>query len=111
MTFPFFGVLDNTKDFRKKALERAAEGHISLFKCFANMLRHAIRGDNLANIDFYQDGYGDIYDMQAIRNKCEQSEAEDAAGELKTFESADEGLAYLYEMRKAVQTKGHIAEV
>jgi hypothetical protein len=64
MTFPFFGVLANTKDFRKKALELAAEENISLFKCFANMLRHAIRGDNLANIHFHQDDYGDIYDMR-----------------------------------------------
>jgi hypothetical protein len=44
------------------------------------MLRHALRGDNLANIHFYQDGSGDTYDVEEVRRTHEEALADDAAG-------------------------------
>ncbi|MDR1890630.1 MAG: hypothetical protein LBQ23_00385 [Puniceicoccales bacterium] len=108
-TFPIFGASDSSQDFLAKARALAAEEHVSLPKYLAGMLRHAIRGDNLANIHFYQDGSGDTYDVEEVRRTHEETLAEDAAGELKTFDTAEEGLAYLDEIKKAVETKGHAA--
>jgi hypothetical protein len=100
-TFSFFGSSDDTtQDFLAKARAAAAEEHVSLLKYLAGMLRHAIRGDSLANIHFYQDGSGDTYDVEAIRKMCEQSEAESAAGRTTvchTMEESDEDFRKLRE--------------
>jgi hypothetical protein len=57
--FSLFSVSDDTQDFLAKA--RAADEHISLPKYLAGMLRHASRGENLANTHVYLDGSDDTY--------------------------------------------------
>ncbi|MDR1891012.1 MAG: hypothetical protein LBQ23_02400 [Puniceicoccales bacterium] len=95
-TLPIFNISDDTtQDFLAKARAAAAEEHVSLPKYLAGMLRHALRGDNLANIHFYQDGSGDTYDVEAIRKMCEQSEAASAAGLSYRCKTIEESLALL----------------
>jgi hypothetical protein len=103
-TFSLFSVSDDTKDFLAKARAAAAEEHISLPKYLAGMLRHAIRGDNLANIHFYQDGSGDTYDVEAIRKMCEQSDAESAAGLTTVCHTKEELFAHLDKIKEIAQS-------
>ena len=103
-TFPLFSVSeeDDTTSFLKRARAMAKEENVSLPKYLAGMLKHAIRGHDLSKIHFYQDGSGDTYDVEEVRRTHEEALAESAAGELKTFNSAEEGLAYLDELGAAV---------
>jgi hypothetical protein len=104
-TFPLFNVSeeeDTPTSFLKRARALAKEEKVSLPKYLIGMLRHALRGDNLANVHFYQDGSGDTYNTDDLDRMHEETLADEAAGKLKTFNSAEEGLAYLAEIRKAV---------
>jgi hypothetical protein len=96
-TFPLLNASkeDDTINFLKTARALAREENVSLLKYIGGMLRHALRGHDLSKIHFYQDGSGDTYNEDVIDRICEESEADDAAGELKTFDSLEEGLAYL----------------
>ena len=80
----------------------AREENVSLPKYLAGMLKHAIRGHDLSKIHFYQDGSGDTYNVDVIQKLIDEAHADDAAGELKTFNSTEEGLAYLDELEAAV---------
>jgi hypothetical protein len=103
-TFPLLSVSedDTPASFLKTARTLAKEENVSLPKYLLGMLRHALRGHDLSKIHFYQDGSGDTYDVDALQKLIDEAHADDAAGELKTFNSAEEGLAYLAEIRKAV---------
>lgn len=80
----------------------AKEENISLPKYLVGMIWHTLHGYDLSKIHFYQDGSGDTYNVEFIDKAFKQMEADDAAGKLKIFNSAEEGLTYLAEIRKAV---------
>lgn len=105
-----FDVSKNPKDLLVKARALAAAEHVSLPKFLAAMLRHAIRGDNLANIHFYQDGSGDTYDVEEIRRMCKQAEAESRAGLTTVCGSKGELLAHLDEIERMVSTRKNEAK-
>jgi hypothetical protein len=57
------------------------------------MLRHSLRGDNLAHVHFFQDGSGDTYNTDDLDRMHEEFEAESKAGltvVCKTKEESDE---------------------
>jgi hypothetical protein len=105
-TFPLFSLSNDEDDTPASLLKRARalakEENVSLPKYLMGMLRHAIRGHDLSKIHFYQDGSGDTYNEDVIDKLVEEALADDAAGKLKTFNSAEEGLAYLDELEAAV---------
>jgi hypothetical protein len=99
---PFKSKGNTTNDFLAKAKALADEENVSLAQYVAGMLRHALRGDNLANVHFFQDSSGDPYNTDDLNRMHEEALADDVAGELKTFKNAEEGLAYLDEPEAAV---------
>ncbi|MDR2603556.1 MAG: hypothetical protein LBC11_03285 [Puniceicoccales bacterium] len=105
-TFPLFTVSDEEDDtptsFLKRARALAKEENVSLPKYLAGMLKHALRGDNLANVHFFQDGSGDTYNTDDLDRIAEQSDAESAAGLTTVGETKEELFAHLRELRKAV---------
>jgi hypothetical protein len=105
-TFPLFSLSNDEDDTPASLLKRARalakEENVSLPKYLIGMLKHAIRGHDLSKIHFYQDGSGDTYNVEFIDKAFKQMEDDDAAGKLKTFNSAEEGLAYLEELEAAV---------
>jgi hypothetical protein len=105
-TFPLLSVSedDTPASFLKRARALAKEENVSLPKYLLGMLRHALRGHDLSKIHFYQDGSGDTYNVDVLEKIFQEAHAELAAGELKTFNSAEEGLAYLDEFEAAVDT-------
>ncbi|MDR0693414.1 MAG: hypothetical protein LBF49_02465 [Puniceicoccales bacterium] len=103
--FPLLALAEeggSSASFLKMARALAKEENISLPKYLMGMIWHSVHGHNLSKIHFYQDGSGDTYDIEFIGEVFRQMEADDAAGKLKTFNSAEEGLAYLAEIRKVV---------
>jgi hypothetical protein len=108
-TFPLFNVRkDTTSDFLAKARALAKEENVSLPKYLAGMIKHMLLGHDLSKIHFFQDGSGDTYNEDVLDRMHEEAMADEAAGELKTFSSAEEGLAYLAEIRKAVESRREI---
>ncbi|MDR1433242.1 MAG: hypothetical protein LBI61_02800 [Puniceicoccales bacterium] len=91
---------DSSRDLLAKARALAVEERVSLPKYLAAMLWHAIRGHDLANIHFFQDGSGDSYDSEVIRKMCEQAREESARGECLVFETDDECRNYFKEIRR-----------
>jgi hypothetical protein len=87
LTFP--------EDLMASVRARAKEENVSVPKFIRGMIRHAMRGDDLSNLHFYQDGSGDTYDVEAIRKMCEQSEAESKAGLTTVCNSDEEVFALL----------------
>ncbi|MDR1890632.1 MAG: hypothetical protein LBQ23_00395 [Puniceicoccales bacterium] len=103
-TFPIFSIPeDSTQDFLARARALAAEEHVSLPKYLAGMLRHAIRGDNLANIHFYQDGSGDTYDVEEVRRTHEETLAESAAGLTTVCNTMEESDEHFRKLREEVE--------
>jgi hypothetical protein len=109
VSFPPFKVSWGTVDNDLASLQALAdEEKVSLPKYLLGMLKHAIRGDNLANVHFFHDGSGDTYNTDDLDKMHEEALADEAAGELKTFNSAEEGLAYLDELEAAVGARKEI---
>jgi hypothetical protein len=78
----------------------ADEENVSLPQYLAGMLRHSLRGDNLAHVHFFQDGSGDTYNTDDLDEIARQSDAESAAGLTticKTKEESDEHFRKLRE--------------
>jgi hypothetical protein len=97
-TFPLFDIPeeeDTPTSFLKRARANAKEENVSLPKYLAGMLKHAIRGHDLAKIHFYQDGSGDTYDVDVLEKIFEEAHVESAAGQSYRCETAEEGLALL----------------
>ena len=90
---------------------RAAEENVTLEQYLSAMFWHALKGHDLSKIHFYQDGSGDTYDLDEVARTHEQAMADDRAGELKTFETAEEGLAYLRKIRENAEAGREFANV
>jgi hypothetical protein len=101
--FPLFKIRKKTTDdFLAKAEVLAKEENVSLLQYIAGMLKHALRGDNLANVHFFQDGSGDTYNTDDLDRMHEEFEAESKAGLTTVGETKEELFAHLKELRKAV---------
>jgi hypothetical protein len=98
-TFPLFTVSDEDDDtpanFLKRARALAKEENVSLPKYLAGMLKHAVRGDNLANVHFFQDGSGDTYNTDDLDRMHEEALADDAAGLTSSGKTKKELFAHL----------------
>jgi hypothetical protein len=83
-TFPLFLVPNEDENtptgFLKRAQALAKEENVSLPKYLMGMLKHAVRGDNLANVHFFQDGSGYTYNTDDLDRMHEEALADDAAG-------------------------------
>jgi hypothetical protein len=98
-TFPLFNVSDEEDtptNFLKRARALAKEEKVSLPKYLIGMLRHSLRGHDLAHVHFYQDGSGDTYNTDDLDEIARQSDADDAAGLTITCNSKEE-LDVLFE--------------
>jgi hypothetical protein len=102
-TFPLFKVRrKTTDDFLAKAQVLAKEENVSLPQYLAGMLRHSLRGDNLANVHFFQDGSGDTYNTDDLDKMHEEALVDDAAGLTSSGKTKEELFAHLKELRRAV---------
>jgi hypothetical protein len=92
--FPLFKIRQKTTDdFLAKAEVLAKEENVSLLQYIAGMLKHSLRGDNLAHVHFFQDGSGDTYNTDDLDRMHEEALADDAAGLItvcNTKEESDE---------------------
>jgi hypothetical protein len=99
--FPLFNVGWGTADDSLAKLQALAdEENVSLPKYLLGMLKHAVRGDNLANVHFFQDGSGDTYNTDDLDRMHEEALADKAAGltvVCKTKEESDEFFRKLRE--------------
>jgi hypothetical protein len=102
-TFPLFSLSDEDDDTPASLLKRARvlakEENVSLPKYLAGMLKHAVRGDNLAHVHFFQDGSGDTYSEDDLDRMHKEALADDAAGLTITCNSKEE-LDALFEQWK-----------
>jgi hypothetical protein len=79
----------------EKIIACATEESVTPAQYMVAMLWHAMRGHDLSKIHFYQDGSGQTYNEDVLTEMHEQTMAEDRAGELETFHSAEEFIASL----------------
>jgi hypothetical protein len=95
----------------EKIIACATEENVTPAQYMVAMLWHAMRGHDLSKIHFYQDGSGQTYNEDVLTEIHEQTMAEDRAGELKTFKTAEEGLAYLKKIRENAEAGREFANV
>ena len=86
---------ESAEEFLAHMRVLAKEEHVSLPKYLAAMLHHALKGHYLSKIHFYQDGSGQTYDLDEVRETHEQAMAESAAGLSYRCETKEEALALL----------------
>jgi hypothetical protein len=101
-TFPLLSVSedDTPASFLKRARALAKGENVSLLQYVAGMLRHALRGDNLTNVHFYQDGSGDTYNTDDLDRMHEETLADKAAGRTITCNSKEEMDALFEQWKK-----------
>jgi hypothetical protein len=103
VSFPPFKVSWGTVDNDLASLQALAdEEKVSLPKYLLGMLKHAIRGDNLANVHFFQDGSGDTYNTDDLDRMHEEFEAESKAGLTTKGKTKEELLAHLEKLEAEV---------
>jgi hypothetical protein len=95
----------------RKIRVKAKEENVTIAQYLAGMLRHALKGHDLSKIHFYQDGSGQTYNVDVLEKMFAESDANDAAGKLKSFATPEEGLNYLRKIREAAEAGKEFVDV
>jgi hypothetical protein len=103
VSFPPFKVSWGTVDNDLASLQALAdEEKVSLPKYLLGMLKHAVKGDNLANVHFFQDGSGDTYNTDDLDRMHKEFEAESKAGLTTICNTKEESDEHFRKLREEI---------